>query len=113
MRRTLSITAETFPLRESFVISRGAKTAAHVIRAAISQDGLEGPDICGWGECVPYARYGETLENVTTAMETARTAIESGCSREELQGLLPPGAARNALDCALWDLDARRLSIRA
>ncbi len=65
-------------------------------------------DVQGWGECVPYARYGESVESVCAAIEAAREAVEAGASRESLQALMPAGAARNAVDCALWDLEAKR-----
>ena len=61
----------------------------------------------GRGECVPYRHYGETMESVAAAIDSVRGAIEDGCDREALLGLLPAGAARNALDCALWDLEAK------
>ena len=82
-----------------FSISRGQKTEAVVIVASIEQAGVRGR-----GECTPYARYGETVDNVRAQIESARAAIEAGADRGALQALLPPGAARNALDCALWDL---------
>lgn len=72
----------------------------------------EGPHL-GRGEAVPYARYGEAMAGVLAEMETARVAVEGGADREALQRLLPPGAARNALDCALWNLDAKRAGVRA
>jgi len=106
--RRLTITKDVFRLAEVFTISRGSKSAADVITVAIEQDGRRGR-----GECVPYARYGETLDNVEAAIETLRTAIEGGLSREDLQGRLPAGAARNAIDCALWDLEARLSGRRA
>lgn len=102
MSRVLSITAESFPIAGRFTISRGSKTEAQVITCAIA-DG----DHVGRGECVPYARYSESLQGVHAAIETVRREIEQGCGRKELQALLPPGAARNALDCALWDLEAK------
>ena len=89
-------------------LRRGAKTEALVVVAGISQDG-----ILGRGECVPYARYGETVETVLAQIEAARDRIESGISRHELQSLLPAGAARNALDCALIDLEAKTTGKRA
>jgi L-Ala-D/L-Glu epimerase len=101
--RTLSVAVERFPIAGKFVISRGAKTEAAVVVATIEADGARGR-----GECTPYARYGETVETVREQIESIRAAIESGAEREELQSLLPPGAARNALDCALWDLAAKR-----
>lgn len=84
------------------MIARGAKTEAVVVVAAIS----DGSSI-GRGECVPYSRYGESVESVAAQIESLRSAIEAGLDRFALQELLPAGAARNALDCALWDLDAK------
>jgi L-Ala-D/L-Glu epimerase len=102
MRRVLSVAAQRFPIAGTFTISRGSKTEAEVIACDVSQDGRGGR-----GECVPYRRYGETMESVAAAIESARAAIEAGCDRDALLGLLPAGAARNALDCALWDLEAK------
>lgn len=103
MRRVLSVATERFPIAGTFTISRGSKTEAEVILATIS-DGV----FTGRGECVPYRRYGETMESVAADIERARKAIERGATRDELQALLSAGAARNALDCALWDLDAKQ-----
>lgn len=108
MARRLSVRAERWPLASAFVISRGAKTEAQVLVAEIG----EGPHL-GRGEGVPYLRNGETLETVTAAIEDVREAVEAGLSREALQDRLPAGAARNALDCALWDLEAKRAGVRA
>jgi L-alanine-DL-glutamate epimerase-like enolase superfamily enzyme len=108
MTRTLTWAVERFPLASPFVIARGARTESVVIVATITQGTSRGR-----GECVPYAHYGETLDSVGAAMEKVRGAIESGIDRAALQALLPPGAARNALDCALWDLDAKRLGVSA
>ena len=105
---SLSAQVERWPLKQAFVISRGAKTEAAVVVAEIV-DGRHR----GRGEAVPYARYGESIENVVAQIETVRGRIEAGADRIELQGLLPPGAARNALDCALWDLEAKRERKRA
>jgi L-alanine-DL-glutamate epimerase-like enolase superfamily enzyme len=91
-----------------FVISRGAKTEAHVVVAEIAEGGHRGR-----GEAVPYARYGETVEEVLVQIESLRPEVEAGLTREALQGRLPAGAARNALDCALWDLEAKRTGVRA
>ena len=99
----LSCVAESWPIRGKFAISRGSKTEAKVIVATI-RDGAHQ----GRGECVPYSRYGETIESVQKQIATAKSAIESGLGRDDLQNLLPAGAARNALDCALWDLEAKR-----
>jgi len=108
MTRTLSVRRETFPIRGSFRISRGAKTEAEVVVAEL-RDG----SAVGRGECVPYARYGETVAEVAAAIEEMRARIADGLGRAELQTLLPPGAARNALDCALWDLDAKLTAVPA
>ena len=62
----------------------------------------------GRGECVPYPRYGESVDSVVAALEAMKGAVFSGLDRHELQRAMPPGAARNALDCAFWDLDAKR-----
>lgn len=95
----LTVAVETWPLRTAFIIARGAKTEAHVVVATLT-DGQH----AGRGECVPYARYGETVEGVA---ETIRD-FDVPRSREDVQLRLPPGAARNALDCALWDLAAKK-----
>jgi L-alanine-DL-glutamate epimerase-like enolase superfamily enzyme len=108
MLRQLTIAIERFPLAVAFVISRGARTEAVVVTATIEEGVFRGR-----GECVPYARYGESLESVVAAMEELRPAIEAGLDRAGLQDCLRPGAARNALDCALWDLDAKRLGVPA
>lgn len=107
MHNKLKITQERYPIAGKFTISRGSKTEAAVIVCAIS-DGINE----GRGECVPYARYGESLESVTAEIEKIRSAIETGLTRIELLALLPAGAARNAVDCALWDLAARQSGIR-
>ena len=99
----LRVIEERWPIAGAFVISRGAKTEAQVVVAEIVQDGLTGR-----GECTPYARYGETCPGVSQQIEAVRPAVEAGLDRDSLQTLLPPGAARNALDCALWDLEAKR-----
>ncbi len=106
--RNLNIAVERFPIAGKFVISRGAKTEAVVVVAVIEEAGARGR-----GECVPYARYGETVEAVRARIESVRAAIEAGAERGDLQALLPPGAARNALDCALWDLAAKRSGLPA
>jgi L-alanine-DL-glutamate epimerase-like enolase superfamily enzyme len=95
----ITVTPETFRLAEAFTISRGSRTEARVLTVRASDRG-----ITGWGECVPYARYGETLQSVTAQIE----GLPGAFTREELQHLLPPGAARNAVDCALWDLAAKQ-----
>jgi len=102
MRRTLLAQTESFPIAGAFTISRGAKTTAEVVTCAIGASGLSGR-----GECVPYARYGESVAGVLDAIEAMRGAIEDGMGREDLARAMPAGAARNALDCALWDLEAK------
>ena len=99
----LSVKTETWPTKSAFRISRGSKTEVQVIVATI-RDG----EHVGSGECVPYERYGESVESVQTQIASIKSSVERGVSRDELQRLLPAGAARNALDCALWDLEAKR-----
>lgn len=98
----LHISHEVWPLKEPFRISRGVKTEAHVIKVE-----LEHYEIRGRGEAAPYARYGETIDSVLAQLEEVRDTIEDGISPEDLLSLLPAGAARNAVDSALWDLTAR------
>jgi L-Ala-D/L-Glu epimerase len=94
----ITVTHDIFRLAQTFTISRGSKTEAQVLTVRITRDGH-----AGWGECVPYARYAETLQSVAAQIE----ALPQGMSRAQLQTALPAGAARNAVDCALWDLDAK------
>ncbi len=96
--RTIRVAHEAWPLAQPFVIARGAKTEARVVVVTIAQGGVEGR-----GECVPYARYGETAEATAAAIIAAGAPASHG----DLARLLPPGAARNALDCALFDLEAK------
>lgn len=102
MPRNLDIQMNSFPIAGTFTISRGAKTSAEVITCTLTESGAK-----GWGECVPYRRYGETTESVMAQIEAARPLIEDGISRAGLLHAMPPGAARNAVDCALWDLEAK------
>jgi L-alanine-DL-glutamate epimerase-like enolase superfamily enzyme len=99
----LTVRAESWPIAGTFTISRGSKTKAEVVLVEI-RDGIR----VGRGECVPYARYGETIDGAVAAIEQLRPEIEAGLDRAALQGAMPPGAARNALDCVLWDLEAKR-----
>lgn len=101
--RRLTVTHESWPIAGKFTISRGSKTSAEVVVVTLEEDGA-----VGRGECVPYARYGETVEGVITALEAARPRIEAGLGRDGVPEVLAPKAARNALDCALWDLEAKR-----
>ncbi len=100
---TLTTRIERWPIAGTFAISRGAKTEAAVVVAELT-DGRHR----GRGECVPYARYGETVEGVTASLAALVPEIGRGLDREHLQAAMPAGAARNALDCAFWDLDAKR-----
>jgi L-alanine-DL-glutamate epimerase-like enolase superfamily enzyme len=106
--RTLDARAETWPIAGRFVISRGARTEARVVVAEIGDSPHHGR-----GECVPYGRYDETIDSVLAQIEGLRGRVAEGLDRASLQGLLPPGGARNALDCALWDLEAKRAGVRA
>ncbi len=99
----ITVTAERFRLAETFTISRGSRDAAEVLTVDIA-DG----ESTGRGECVPYARYGETMDSVTNLI----VGLPGDVTRASLQDLLPPGAARNAVDCALWDLEAKRAGRR-
>ena len=103
MYRTLDARHDRFALTRPFRIARGVKTAADVVMVEIACDGLTGR-----GEGVPYPRYGESVEGALAQIASVRAAIEAGVGRHELLALLSPGAARNALDCALWDLEARQ-----
>lgn len=102
MARVISVEAESFPIAGVFTIARGSKTEAEVVTVTIN-DGNN----TGRGECVPYRRYGETIGGVLAAIETMRAPLQAGMNRSELQDALPAGAARNAIDCALWDLEAK------
>ena len=102
MYRTFTAQHDRFLLNRPFRISRGVKTAADVVTVTLAPDGATGR-----GEGVPYARYDESVESALEAIEAVRPAIEAGAGRDELLTLLPAGAARNAIDCALWDLEAR------
>ena len=102
MARRLTAFSERFPIAGTFTISRGSKTEAEVVTCVVV-DGSH----AGRGECVPYRRYGETVEGVLAAIEAIRPAIASRMTREELRAAMPAGAARNAVDCALWDLEAK------
>lgn len=95
----LTINQDVFPLAQVFTISRGSRTEAKVLSVKISRGGVE-----GWGECVPYARYNETAASVSAQIESLPEAFD----RQGLYELLPAGAARNAVDCALWDLEAKQ-----
>jgi L-Ala-D/L-Glu epimerase len=99
----LTITRRAWPLARPLVTARGVRTVVDVVVAEISDT-----DSRGRGECVPLQRYGESIDSVVATLEAMKGAIASGLYRETLQSALPPGAARNALDCAFWDMDSKR-----
>ncbi|MFT4270656.1 MAG: L-Ala-D/L-Glu epimerase [Pantoea sp.] len=99
--RRMQIEVLELPLARPFAISRGTRTAVTVIRVTLEQNGF-----IGRGECTPTPRYDETPESVNAELEAMRADIEAGLSRVDLQTRLHAGSARNALDCALWRLDA-------
>ena len=103
MPRRLTVAVERFPIAGAFTIARGSRTEAVVVVATVEQDG-----IVGRGECVPYARYGETVESVTDLISVQTETVADGISPWDLAERMQRGAARNALDCALWDLEAKR-----
>jgi L-alanine-DL-glutamate epimerase-like enolase superfamily enzyme len=103
----LSLREESWPIAGSFAISRGSKTSADVMLVTLGDDGHHGR-----GECVPYARYGETLASVKSQILALKPDLDAGLTADELQTLLPAGAARNALDCALHDLAAKKTGQR-
>ena len=106
MLRTLDARHDRFALTRPFRIARGVKTAADVVTVAIAGDG-----VTGRGEGVPYPRYGESVEGALAQIGGIRPAIEAGVGRDELLTLLAPGAGRNAVDCALWDLEAKQAQL--
>jgi L-Ala-D/L-Glu epimerase len=100
--QVLSVVHESWPIAGTFTISRGSKTVTDVVVVMVERDGK-----VGRGECMPYGHYGETVGSVMTALELGRKAIERGIERGDIPALLQPQAARNALDCALWDLECK------
>jgi L-alanine-DL-glutamate epimerase-like enolase superfamily enzyme len=96
---TLSVTRDRFRLAEVFTIARGSRTEAQVLTVRVTREGVQGQ-----GECVPYARYDETLDSV----EAQIAGLPEDINRHDLQDALPAGAARNAVDCALWDWQSKR-----
>jgi L-Ala-D/L-Glu epimerase len=108
MQRDLFAETEQFPIAGGFTISRGTKTVAEVVTCSITENGLTGR-----GECVPYARYGESIDGVLSQIEAAKSLIANGIDRHGLIGAMPAGAARNAVDCALWDLESKLGGVRA
>ena len=103
--RRLTVAVERFPIAGAFTIARGSRTEAVVVTARIEDEGA----VAGWGECVPYPRYGESVESVHGLIAAQAPAIAAGLTRAELLERMPAGAARNALDCALFDLEAKML----
>ncbi len=99
----LSIAHESWPIAGAFTISRGSKTTAEVVVVTLAEDGHQGR-----GECVPYPRYHESVDGIVASLEQARSRIEAGFTHADIPRLVQPRAARNALDCALWDLEAKR-----
>lgn len=105
MSRKAAFHAETWHLKEPFHISRGVKTAVDVTVAEITDGRFKGR-----GESVPYAHYGESTDSVLEELKAVTARVDAGCSREELLSIMPAGAARNAIDCALWELEAKQAS---
>jgi L-alanine-DL-glutamate epimerase-like enolase superfamily enzyme len=103
MKHQLSIQTRVWPLREPFVISRGSQTTCEVVVVHLAADGH-----VGRGEAVGVDYHGETIASMRAQIEGVRATIERGVDRGQLLELLPPGGARNALDAALWDLEAKR-----
>ncbi len=101
--REIEVRLESFPTKGEFRIARGAVRAVDLVTVTIGEDGHT-----GCGECRPYARYGETPELVRERILAVAVRVCDGLDRLALMGVLPPGAARNAIDCALWDLEAKR-----
>ena len=106
MFRQLSASHRSWPLSAPFRIARGVKTVADTVEVSLRQG-----DHVGRGESVPYSRYGETVQIVLAQIDSIRADLEQGAGRRDLQNLLPPGAARNALDTALWDLESRQAGV--
>ena len=102
-QRKISISVENWPLVGRFTIARGSKIAADLVHVRISENGH-----IGHGEAVPYRRYGENIETVSASIENLLPALRDGMTRQDLAQALLPGAARSALDCALWDLQAKQ-----
>jgi L-alanine-DL-glutamate epimerase-like enolase superfamily enzyme len=103
----LAVREDIFPIAGTFTISRGSRTESRVVTVMLEQDG-----VTGWAECYPYARYDETVDSVIAQIEALAPAIEKGLDRTALQSALAPGAARNGLDCAFWDWEAKRSNTR-
>ncbi|VFS54892.1 L-Ala-D/L-Glu epimerase [Kluyvera cryocrescens] len=102
--RKLRVFEEAWPLHSPFVIARGSRSEAKVVVVELEQDGVKGV-----GECTPYPRYGESLASVMAQIMAIGEQLEQGITRAQLAAMLPAGAARNAVDCALWSLEANQL----
>ena len=98
----LAVREDIFPIAGAFTISRGTRTESRVVTVSLTRDG-----VTGWGECYPYARYGEDVPSVMAQIEAMGEALAAGLDRAALQEAMPAGAARNGLDCAFWDLEAK------
>ncbi|POP44356.1 L-Ala-D/L-Glu epimerase [Superficieibacter electus] len=101
--RSLRVYEEAWPLHTPFVIARGSRSEAKVVVVEMEEEGIK-----GIGECTPYPRYGESIASVMAQIMTVHAQLEDGVTAQQIQQLLPAGAARNAIDCALWDLAARK-----
>lgn len=99
----VNLVDESWLIEGSFTISRGSRTHANVVVVELQQG-----EYIGRGECVPYARYDESIESVIAELAALKEQIAAGLTRQEMQSLLPAGAARNALDCAYWDLACKK-----
>ena len=99
----INLLHESWLIEGSFTISRGSRTHANVVVVELQQD-----EFIGRGECVPYAHYGESIESVIAELSLLKDKIATGLTRQQIQSLLPAGAARNALDCAYWDLACKK-----
>lgn len=101
--RSVKVYQEAWPLHSPFVIARGSRNEATVVVVELVEEGIKAA-----GECTPYPRYGESVDSVMAQIMAVGPQLEAGLDRAGLQTLLPAGAARNAIDSALWDLEARR-----
>jgi len=108
MPTKMIVSVESWPIRGRFTISRGSRTAAEVVMVELRTD-----EHAGRGECVPYPRYGESPDTVRGVLDGMKSYIETGVDRETLRDVMPAGAARNAVDAALWDLEAKQEGKRA
>ena len=102
----VDISVDKFALKRVFTLSRGSRSVSEVLTVTLRAGGC-----VGRGECVPYARYGESLASVARQIESLASALRSGMDRADLQTAISPGAARNAIDCALWDLQAKQCQV--